>query len=84
MLNRFNQGTIVDYVAGEDIVNNDMYVLDKVTNTIRKPVNCDEWLLNQLVYVLNVNTYDASGKENVATEIKKGTICRCWHCYLIL
>jgi len=42
MLNRFQHGTIVDCIAGEDIKNNDIYILDPATREIRKARNC--WL----------------------------------------
>ena len=55
MLNRFQNGTIVEFKAGEDIRNNDIYVLDPTTREIRKARDCDEWLTCQLVYVNNVS-----------------------------
>ena len=42
MLNRFQNGTIVEFKAGEDIRNNDIYVLDPTTKEIRKARGCDE------------------------------------------
>ena len=75
MLNRFQHGTIVDCVSGEDIKNNDIYILDPSTRTIRKARDCDEWLTCQLVYV-----YDC----NHGAIIKSGLICRCWIGYLVI
>lgn len=75
MLNRFQQGTIVDHIAGEDIKNNDIYILDPSTREIRKANNCDEWLTCQLVYVYDYQYGDT---------IKKGATCRCWICYLVI
>lgn len=36
MLNRFQNGTIVEFQAGEDLKNNDLYVVDPNTRKIRK------------------------------------------------
>lgn len=41
MLNRFQNGTIVDFQAGEDLRNNDIYIVDPVTRKIRKPKDCE-------------------------------------------
>ena len=79
MLNRFNCGTIVEFTAGEDIKNNDIYILDPSTREIRKAKDCDEWLTCQLVYVNNI-----SFDNNINFTIKKGTECRCWISYLVL
>lgn len=79
MLNRLQNGTIVGFKAGEDIKNNDIYILDQVTREVRKARNCDEWLTCQLVYVNNVslnNVFDF--------YINKGEMCRCWIGYLVL
>ena len=79
MLSRFQHGTIVDFKAGEDIKNNDIYILDQATREIRKARNCDEWLTCQLVYVNNMRL------DNVVDfDIKKGDTCRCWIGYLVL
>ena len=75
MLNRFKNGTIVDCIAGEDIKNNDIYILDPSTRTIRKARDCDEWLTCQLVYVYDYNH---------GATINSGLICRCWIGYLVL
>lgn len=73
MLNRFQHGTIVDFKAGEDIKNNDIYILDPATREIRKARDCDEWLTCQLVYVNNMRL------DNVIDfGISKGEMCRCW------
>lgn len=79
MLHRFNYGTIVDRKAGEDIRNNDIYILDPVTKEIRKARNCDEWVTCQLVYVNNMRL------DNVVDfDISKGEMCRCWIGYLLI
>ena len=75
MLSRFRYGTIVDHITGEDIKNNDIYILDPSTSLIRKARDCDEWLTCQLVYVYDCNHGDT---------IKNGMICRCWMCYLVI
>ena len=77
MLGRFQQGTIEDFITLEEVSNGDMCVIDKVTNKIRKPVNIDEYLLNQLVLV-----YD--WHRNWGEAIPSGEQCRCWHAYLVL
>ena len=43
MLSRFQCGTIIDCKAGEDIKNNDIYILDPVTREVRKERDSDEW-----------------------------------------
>lgn len=77
MLGRFQQGTIEDFITLEEVSNGDMCVIDKVTNKIRKPMNIDEYLLNQLILV-----YD--WHRNWGEAILPGERCRCWHTYLIL
>lgn len=77
---RFRQGTIADFKAGEDIKNNDIYILDSATREIRKAKNCDEWLTCQLVYVYNYSLIDMESNN----DIKKGTLCRCWLGHLVL
>lgn len=74
MLHRFQSGTIVDYQAGEDLKNNDVYIVDPTTRKIRKPKDCDEWLTCQLVYVYNI----------LDGIIKKDEWCRCWVGYLVI
>ena len=79
MLHRFQNGTIVDRKAGEDIKNNDIYVLDPITREIRKARNSDEWLICQVVYVNNMRL------DNVVDfDINKGEMCRCWIVYLVV
>lgn len=79
MLNRFNCGTIVDRKAGENIKNNDIYILNPVTREIRKARDPDEWLTCQLVYVNNMRL------DNVIDfDINKGEMCRCWIGYLLI
>ena len=77
MLGRFQQGTIEDFITLEEVSNGDMCVIDKVTNKIRKPVDIDEYLLNQLVLV-----YD--WHRDWGAVIPLGEQCRCWHVYLVL
>ena len=77
MLSRFQQGTIEDFVTLEEVFNGDICVVDKVTNKIRKPVDIDEYLLNQLVLV-----YD--WHRDWGAVIPLGEQCRCWHTYLVL
>lgn len=79
MMNRFQNGTIVDFVAGENIRNNDIYILDPATREIRKPKSCNEWLTCQLVYVNNISLNNV-----VNFDISKGEVCRCWIGYLVL
>lgn len=79
MLNRFNCGTIVDRKAGENIKNNDIYILDPETREIRKARDCDEWLTCQLVYVNNVSLNNV-----IDFDINKGEMCRCWIGYLLI
>ncbi len=81
MLHRFNYGTIVDHKAGEDIKNNDMYVLDPVTREIRKARDSDEWITCQMVYVNNISPRN----DNVIDfDISKGEMCRCWIVHLVV
>lgn len=88
MLSRFQCGTIVDCYAGEDLKNNDIYVLDPATKKARKARNCDEWLTCQLVYVYETNdtrfTEEEEGKKYTDAIIKKGQLCRCWIVYLVV
>lgn len=80
-------GVIKDYIAGEDIKNNDIYIVDTDTQKIRKPKNPDEWFYCQVVYVYETNPWAIDGiKEGYAISqemidngtIKEGTRCRCW------
>lgn len=75
MLHKFQNGTIVNYQAGEDLKNNDVYIVDPQTRKVRKPKDCDEWLTCQLVYV-----YD----QFYRNIIKKDEWCRCWIGYLVI
>ena len=79
MLSRFQCGTIVDFKAGEDIKNNDIYILDPTTREIRKARDCDEWLTCQLVYVNNISLNNV-----IDFDINKGEVCRCWIGCLII
>ena len=84
MLHRFQNGTIVDYQAGEDLRNNDIYIIDPQSRKIRKPRDCDEWLTCQLVYVFNSaedHFYRTGYGDNI---IKKDDWCRCWIGYLVI
>ena len=81
MLNRFQNGTIVEFQADEDLKNNDLYVVDLYTRKIRKPRSSDEWLTCQLVYVNNINWKNDTNENWV---IKKDEICRCWIGYLVI
>lgn len=81
VLNRFQNGTIVEFQADEDLRNNDLYVIDIYTRKIRKPRSSDEWLTCQLVYVNNVNWKNDTNENWI---IKKGEVCRCWVGYLII
>lgn len=74
-------GVIKDYIAGEDIKNNDIYIVDTETQKIRKPKNC------KVVYVYETNPWAIDGIEEGYTvsqemidsgTIKEGTRCRCW------
>lgn len=79
MLQRFQHGTIVDFQAGEDLKNNDVYIVDPITRKIRKPKDIDEWLTCQLVYVNNVSLNNV-----IDFDISKGEVCRCWIGYLVI
>ena len=79
MMHRFNCGTIVDRKAGENIKNNDIYILDPITREIRKARDCDEWLTCQLVYVNNMRLNNV-----IDFDINKGEMCRCWIVYLVI
>lgn len=82
MLHTFQNGVIVDRVAGQDIKNNDIYILDPHSNEVRKAKDCDEWLTCQVVYVNEYRdshfTEDSVGKRYEDGIIPKGTECRCW------
>lgn len=80
-------GVVKDYIAGEDIKNNDIYIVDTDTQKIRKPKNSDEWFYCQVVYVYETNPWAIGGIQEgyiVSQEmidsgtIKEGTRCRCW------
>lgn len=76
MLSRFHHGTIVDLVAGENIKNNDLYIIDPKKQSLRKPKEPNEWLTCQLAYVYNVPPCD----DNICA----GSACRCWIGYLVI
>ena len=79
MLSRFQHGTVVDFQAGEDLKNNDIYIVDPATRKVRKPKDSDEWLTCQLVYVNNVSLNNV-----IDFYINKGDMCRCWIGFLII
>lgn len=78
MLSRFQHGTIVDLMAGETIKNNDIYIVDPIKQSLRKPIDPDEWLTCQLAYVYNAPEWGATD------TICAGSACRCWIGYLII
>lgn len=68
-------GVIKDYIAGEDIKNNDIYIVDTETQK------------SQVVYVYETNPWAIDGIEEGyiisqkmidSGTIKEGTRCRCW------
>ena len=78
-------GVIRDYIAGEDIRNNDIYIIDTETQQIRKPENPSEWFCCQVVYVYETNPWGIEGVEDFLSQeminhsmIRKGKRCRCW------
>lgn len=86
-----HNGVIKDYIAGEDIKNNDIYIVDTDTQKIRKPKNPDEWFYCQVVYAYETNPWaiDGISEDCIKTRcvshekidcgtIKEGTRCRCW------
>jgi hypothetical protein len=75
MLHRFQHGTIVSLIAGENIKNNDLYIVDPNKQSLRKPKTPDEWLTCQLAYVYNPEPCES---------ICAGSACRCWIGYLII
>ena len=79
MMHKFQNGTIVDFEAGERLKNNDLYILDPVMRKIRKPRNSDEWLTCQLVYVNNISL-----NNTIDFYIDEGEMCRCWIGYLLI
>lgn len=76
MLSRFQNGTIVDLIAGENIKNNDLYIIDPKKQSLRKPTTPNEWLTCQLAYVYNIPPCD--------DYICAGSSCRCWIGYLVI
>lgn len=82
-----HSGVVKDYIAGEDIKNNDIYIVDTETQQIRKPKKSDEWFYCQVVYVYETNPWVMKGISDgyaISQEmidggtIKKGERCRCW------
>lgn len=82
-----HSGVVKEYIAGEDIKNNDIYIVDIDTQKIRKPKNSDEWFYCQVVYVYETNPWVMKGISDgyaISQEmidggtIKKGERCRCW------
>ena len=84
MLSRFHHGTIVSLIAGENIKNNDLYIVDPKKQSIRKATTPDEWLTCQLAYVYNEPYYDERGNVISCDDICAGSACRCWIGYLII
>lgn len=86
-----HSGVVKEYIAGEDIKNNDIYIVDTDTQQIRKPKKPDEWFYCQVVYVYETNPWAIDGitedcikarcvsREKIdGGTIKKGERCRCW------
>lgn len=82
-----HSGVVKEYIAGEDIKNNDIYIVDTDTQQIRKPKKPSEWFYCQVVYVYETNPWVMNGiSEGYAISqemidggtIKKGGRCRCW------
>lgn len=80
MLPRFQKGTIVELIAGETLKNNDLYIIDPVKHTLRKPTDPDEWLTCQLAYVYNAPEWGATYTGTICA----GSACRCWIGYLVI
>ena len=79
MLHKFQCGTTVDRKAGENIKNNDIYILDSATGEIRKARYSYEWLTCQVVYVNNVTS-----DNTIDFDIVKGETCHCWLVHLVI
>lgn len=82
-----HSGVVKEYIAGEDIKNNDIYIVDTDTQQIRKPKKPSEWFYCQVVYVYETNPWVMNGiSEGYAISqemidggtIKKWERCRCW------
>lgn len=80
MLHRFENGTIVDRIAGENIRNNDIYIIDPQHQTLRKPIEPNEWLTCQLAYVYNPTHNPVDDNRMICA----GSACRCWIGYLVI
>ncbi len=74
-----NYGKITEFIAGENILNNNLYIIDRKTQRIMKPINPDEWWRNEIVWVYNT---PVTTQENY--PISEGTACRCWRVWLSL
>lgn len=74
---KFQYGTVAEFIAGEDIKNNDVYIVDPKEQKIRKPTRPNEWITCQVVYVCNITPY-------VDDIIHAGTECRCWIVHLVI
>ena len=77
----YNNGLIQDFEAGEDIINNNFYIINRKDQKIYLAKTPDDWMYNEVVYVYN----DIPIKDFYLTKyfgddivIEKGTICRCW------
>lgn len=69
-------GKIMVFATREDIRNNDMYVIDRESQKIFKPISPDDWWNNEVVWVHNDAPYNKI--------IHKGEMCRCWRVWLSL
>ena len=83
----FTRSTIFSAEAGEDLRNNDLYIIDPETHKVRKPIKYDEWFKCQLVYVLNVQDIFGFGVCRPELEdnnfiIHAGEQCRCWNAHI--
>lgn len=67
-------GKIMNFTTREDIKNNDMYVIDRESQEIFKPISPDDWWNNEVVWVYNAAPYNKI--------IRKGEMCRCWRVWL--
>ena len=67
-------GKIMNFTTREDIKNNDMYVIDRESQEIFKPISPDDWWNNEVVWVHNDAPYNKI--------IHKGEKCRCWRVWI--
>ena len=76
MLNRFQNGTIVDLETMEDVTNDSICVVDKQTGKIRMARDIDEYLTHQVVLV--------SHPTDRRCCLSAGYKYRCWYVYLVV